>query len=101
MASTVMLPETSLEESIAMGKRVERSSSFPEVVSVSRTTGSGRGVEHVHPVNHSHYNIELVPREERKRGFEELTEAMRAKLDQLPGWPTSSSSRSPTSWPRC
>jgi len=86
MASTVMLPETSLEESIKMGKRVEQIFlSFPEVVSVSRTTGSAEASEHVHPVNHSHYHIELVPREERSRGFEEITQAMRQKLDNLPG----------------
>lgn len=86
MASTVMLPETSLEESIRMGNRVEQILlSFPEVVSVSRTTGSAEGSEHVHPINHSHYNIELLPREERDRDFEELTEAIREQLDVIPG----------------
>ena len=59
--------------------------SFPEVVSVARTTGSSEASEHVHPVNHSHYSVQLLPREERKRGFKELTEAMRVKMDQLPG----------------
>jgi cobalt-zinc-cadmium resistance protein CzcA len=39
----------------------------------------------VHPVNHSHYCIQLVPTEERSRDFAALTEAMRAKLDELPG----------------
>ncbi|MBW1717429.1 MAG: efflux RND transporter permease subunit, partial [Deltaproteobacteria bacterium] len=71
MASTVMLPETSLYESVRMGTEVEKIFlSFPEVISVSRTTGTAEGSEHLHPVNHSHYNIELVPREKRKRGFE-------------------------------
>ena len=86
MASTVMLPETSLEESLRMSHRVEEIFlSFPEVISVSRTTGTAEGSEHLHPVNHSHYNIELVPREERARGFEELTQAMREQLEKLPG----------------
>lgn len=86
MASTVMLPETSLQESIKMGAKVEQIFlSFPEVLSVSRTTGSAEASEHVHPVNHSHYNIELVPREERKRDFDALTEAMREELDRIPG----------------
>jgi cobalt-zinc-cadmium resistance protein CzcA len=86
LASTVMLPETSLEESMEMGKRVEKIFlSFPEVISVSRTTGTAEGSEHLHPVNHSHYCIELLPREKRKRGFEEITQAMRAELDKLPG----------------
>jgi cobalt-zinc-cadmium resistance protein CzcA len=86
MCSTVMLPETSLEESIRMGQRVEKIiMSFPEVVSVSRTTGTAEASEHVHPVNHSHYNIELLPREERKRGFKAITAAMREEFDKLPG----------------
>jgi heavy metal efflux system protein len=86
LASTVMLPETSLEESVRMGTRIERIFlTFPEVVSVSRTTGTAEASEHLHPVNHSHYNIELVPREKRKRGFREITQAMREELDKLPG----------------
>lgn len=86
LASTVMLPETSLEESVRMGHRIGQIFlAFPEVVSVSRTTGTAEGSEHLHPVNHSHYNIELVPVEERSRGFEALTQAMREELDKLPG----------------
>lgn len=86
MASTVMLPETSLEESVNMGMRIERIFlSFPEVISVSRTTGTAEASEHLHPVNHSHYCIELLPREKRKRGFEDITQAMREELDKLPG----------------
>lgn len=86
MASTVMLPETSLEESIKMGTQIEKIFlSFPEVISVSRTTGTAEASEHLHPVNHSHYNIELFPREERKRDFQQLTQAMREELDKIPG----------------
>lgn len=86
LVSTVMLPETSLEESIAMGIRIERIfQSFPEVISVSRMTGSAEASEHVHPVNHSHCNIELLPLEERDRGFEEIIQAMREELDKIPG----------------
>ncbi len=86
MASTVMLPETSLKESVEMGQRIENIFlSFPEVISVSRTTGTAEASEHVHPVNHSHYNIELFPLEKRKRDFQELTAAMREKLDKIPG----------------
>ncbi len=86
LASTVLLPETSLEEAARVGDQLEAVFlSFPEVVSVTRTTGSAEGSEHVHPVNHSHYNILLVPKEERNRGYEELTEAMRQELAQFPG----------------
>ena len=86
LASSVMLPETSLDESLRIGTQIEQVfMSFPEVISVSRTTGSAEGTEHLHPVNHSHYHIEMIPREERDRGFEEITQAMRVELDNIPG----------------
>jgi len=86
LASTVMLPETSLEESVRMGHRIEKIFlSFPEVISVSRTTGTAEASEHLHPVNHSHYNIELVPIEKRSRDYQALTQAMRQELEKLPG----------------
>lgn len=86
VASTVMLPETSLEESVRIGKKVEGIlTSFPEVISVTRTTGMEEAAEHVHPVNHSHYMMRLKPREQRERGYQELTEAMRKELDNIPG----------------
>jgi len=86
VASTVMLPETSLRESARIGKKIEEIFlSFPEVASVCRTTGMAEASEHVHPVNHSHYLIRLKPRGERQRGFVELTQAMRKELDKVPG----------------
>ncbi|MGB9005435.1 MAG: efflux RND transporter permease subunit, partial [Candidatus Aminicenantales bacterium] len=86
LVSTTMLPETSLEESVKMGMRVEKILlSFPEVLSVSRTTGTAEGSEHLHPVNHSHYLVELLPLEKRKRGFKKITATMRQELDKLPG----------------
>ncbi len=86
IVSTIMLPETSLEESAKVGRELEKIFlKFPEVVSVSRTTGSAEGSEHIHPVNHSHFLIELVPKEKRKRDFKELSEAFRQELDKFPG----------------
>jgi cobalt-zinc-cadmium resistance protein CzcA len=86
LASTVMLPETSLDESIAMSRRVEAMiRSIPEVASVTRTTGSAESTEHLHPVGHSHYGIMLTPRRERTRGFAGITAELRQKLDTLPG----------------
>jgi cobalt-zinc-cadmium resistance protein CzcA len=86
IVSTVMLPETSLEESVRIGKKAAAIfRSFPEVASVCRTTGMAEASEHVHPVNHSHYILDLKPKEERERGFEELTDAMRKELDKFPG----------------
>ncbi|MBC7349696.1 MAG: efflux RND transporter permease subunit [Candidatus Aminicenantes bacterium] len=84
--STTMLPETSLEETVRAGKEIEKMlMKFPEVASVSRTTGSAEGSEHIHPVNHSHFLIELLPKEKRKRDFKELSQAMRQELEKFPG----------------
>ncbi|HUT88862.1 MAG TPA: efflux RND transporter permease subunit, partial [Thermoguttaceae bacterium] len=48
MLSTVMLPETSLQESVRIGKKVEEIVlSFPEVVHICRTTGMAEASEHV------------------------------------------------------
>jgi len=86
IASTVMLPETSLPESVRIGKTFEEVfMEFPEVEHVCRTTGMAEESEHVHPVNHSHYVLKLKPRQERERGYAELTDAMRDRLDEMPG----------------
>ncbi|MGQ9801372.1 MAG: efflux RND transporter permease subunit [Candidatus Saccharicenans sp.] len=84
--STTMLPETSLEEAVRVGKEIEKMLlKFPEVASVSRTTGSAEGSEHIHPVNHCHFLIELLPREKRKKDFKELSQAIRQELEKFPG----------------
>ncbi len=86
VVSTVMLPETSLEESVRVGEQVSRIiRSFPDVISVTRTTGMAEASEHVHPVNHSHYMVELKPKEKRKQSLDALTRAMRRELDNIPG----------------
>jgi len=86
IASTVMLPETSLEESVRIGNKIEEIFlSFPEVLSVCRTTGMAESTEHVHPVNHSHFILDLKPKGERKKSFQELTQLMREKLEKIPG----------------
>lgn len=86
IASTVMLPETSIHESVRVGKKFEHIfMEFPEVEHVCRTTGMAEESEHVHPVNHSHYVMKLRPRQEGDRGYHELTDAMRERLDQMPG----------------
>ncbi len=86
IVSTTMLPETSLEESVRIGKELEKMfMKYPEVASVSRTTGSAEGSEHIHPVNHSHFLIELLPKEKRKRDFKELSQTFRLEMEKFPG----------------
>ncbi len=86
VVSTVMLPETSLEESVRIGKKVAALfKGFPEVKSVTRTTGMAEASEHVHPVNHSHYMLELASKSRRGRNLEDMVQAMREELDKFPG----------------
>ena len=86
MASTVMLPGTSLDESNRIGEIVQRTfMQFPEVISVNRNTGRAEQSEHAHGVNHSHYFVELIPKNERSRSLEDLLADMRGKLDEIPG----------------
>ena len=89
VASTIMLPETSLEESTRVGLLIEELVSdkkkFPEIISITRETGRAEQSEHAHPVGHSHNMIELVPREERQRSAEEIIEALRREFQNVPG----------------
>jgi cobalt-zinc-cadmium resistance protein CzcA len=86
--STMMLPETSLEESTRTGMEIEKllcdEEKFPEVISITRETGRAEQSEHAHPVSHSHFMIELIPKEQRSRSFEQIAEAMRTELDKIP-----------------
>jgi cobalt-zinc-cadmium resistance protein CzcA len=84
--STIMLPGTSLDESDRIGAKIQQIMiQFPEVLSVNRNTGRAEQSEHAHGVNHSHYIMELIPKEKRNRSLDELLTAMRAKLDEVPG----------------
>jgi len=84
--STILAPGTSLQESHRMGRTVDNIMlEFPEVLSINRTTGRAEQSEHAHGVNHSHYIMELVPKEKRNRSLEEMLKEMRARLDKIPG----------------
>ena len=84
--STILSPGTSLEESHRVGQKVDSMMlEFPEIVSINRTTGRAEQSEHAHGVNHSHYIMELLPRKQRTRKLEEMLDAMRARMDELPG----------------
>ena len=77
------LPGTSLEESMRLGQQVqERLLTYPEVVSVVQRVGMGEVGEEVSPVNFSEFDITLHFAE---RDPDELIQAIRADLGQLPG----------------
>ena len=77
------LPGTSLDESMRLGQQVqERLLTYPEVVSVVQRVGMGEVGEEVSPVNFSEFDITLNFAE---RDPDELIQAIRADLGQLPG----------------
>ncbi|HYI01189.1 efflux RND transporter permease subunit [Hyalangium sp.] len=83
--NVVTLPGTSLEESDRLGRRVEQALlSFPEVVSTSRRTGRAELDEHAQDVNAAELDVSL-DLSRGKRSKEELLEALRKALAQVPG----------------
>ncbi|WP_375766260.1 efflux RND transporter permease subunit [Archangium gephyra] len=83
--NVVTLPGTSLEESDRLGRRVEQALlALPEVVSTSRRTGRAELDEHAQDVNASELDVG-VDLSKGKRDKEELLEAMRKALAQVPG----------------
>ena len=83
--NVVTLPGTSLEESDRLGRRVEQALlALPEVVSTSRRTGRAELDEHAQDVNASEVDVG-VDLSRGRRGKEELLEAMRQALAQVPG----------------
>ncbi|WP_309891282.1 efflux RND transporter permease subunit [Archangium sp.] len=83
--NVVTLPGTSLEESDKLGRRVEQALlAIPEVVSTSRRTGRAELDEHAQDVNAAELDVSL-DFSKSHRGKEELLEAMRKSLAQVPG----------------
>jgi CzcA family heavy metal efflux pump len=81
--SAVTLPGTSLAESDAMGRRIERIlMKQPEVVSVARRTGRAELDEHAQGTHAAELDVSL---RDGKRSREELLEALRRELSMLPG----------------
>jgi Cu/Ag efflux pump CusA len=83
--NVITLPGTSLQESDRLGRRVEQTLlSFPEVASTSRRTGRAELDEHAQDVNAAELDVSL-DLSKGKRSKEQLLEAMRKALAQVPG----------------
>ncbi len=87
MASSVMLPETSLDESLQGRATNRRRFSFPSPKSYpSRERPARPKVPSTSTPSITATTISSsLPLEERDRGFEEITQAMRVELDKIPG----------------
>jgi CzcA family heavy metal efflux pump len=83
--NVITLPGTAREESDKLGRRVEQALlALPEVVSTSRRTGRAELDEHAQDVNAAELDVSL-DLSRGHRGKEELLEAMRESLAQVPG----------------
>jgi CzcA family heavy metal efflux pump len=81
--SAVTMPGTSLPESDALGRVVERSlMAHPEVVSVGRRTGRAELDEHAQGVEASELDVAFKLKE---RSKDEFIEALRKDFSQIPG----------------
>ena len=86
LMDVLLPPETSLEESSRIASLLSRRvSEIPEVIKVVRSTGRARGAAHAAPVNLTHSNCILVPKEERRTSIEEIKEKIRRKVSGVPG----------------
>ncbi|NNE35061.1 MAG: efflux RND transporter permease subunit, partial [Rhodothermales bacterium] len=82
-----MAPSISLRESTETTMRVERRlMEIPEIMSVVSRIGRGEVGAHTDPINSAEMYLELTPRNTwRVRSQEDLQEAIRADLGELPG----------------
>lgn len=86
LVDVLLPPETSLEESSRIASRIAmRITEIPEVLRVVGATGKARGAEHTAPVNLTHSNCILVPKEDRRSSIEEIKEEIRRVTRDIPG----------------
>jgi len=86
LVDVLLPPETSLEESSRIASLIaQKISTIPEVQRVVRATGKARGAEHTAPVNLTHSNCVLVPKEQRNKSIEQIKEEIRRVTTGIPG----------------
>ncbi len=86
LVDVLLPPETSLNESARIASLVgQKIAQIPEVLEVVRATGKARGAEHTAPINLTHANCVLVPKEKRKKSIEEIKNEIRSLTSDIPG----------------
>ncbi len=84
LLQTILPPEASLDEVDRLNHRVEDVlREFPEVEDVVRRTGRAERTED--PMPHTVSDVLVVLNKSRQRSLEDLEEAMREKVDKVPG----------------
>ncbi|MDW7681769.1 MAG: efflux RND transporter permease subunit, partial [bacterium] len=86
LVDVLLPPEASLDESSRIASLVTaKIASIPEVERVIRATGKARGAEHTAPVNLTHANCVLVPKEKRSKSIDQIKAEIRNATHAIPG----------------
>lgn len=86
MIATTMMPGTSLEENLRMGRQVEKMiGEMPEIASLAQRAGRSRLDDDAQPVNFSEFDIALKPG---TPNVSQVMQRIREKLAQIPGMST-------------
>ncbi|HDQ00100.1 MAG TPA: efflux RND transporter permease subunit [bacterium] len=86
LVDVLLPPEASLDESSRIASLVAaKIASIPEVERVIRATGKARGAEHTAPVNLTHANCVLVPKEKRSKSIDQIKAEIRNATHAIPG----------------
>jgi len=86
LVDVLLPPETSLAESSRIASLVvERVAELDDVRRVIRATGKARSDEHAAPINLTHSNCVLVPKEKRHSSIDEIKAQIRAATENIPG----------------
>src|SRR5574340_1002683 len=84
--ATTMMPGTSLEENLRMGREVEKLvGEVPEVASLAQRAGRSRLDEDAQPVNFSEFDVALKPG---TANVPQVMQRIREQLAQIPGMST-------------
>jgi len=86
LVNAVLLPGTSLEQTMRVGAQIEKAlHEFPEVISTTNRLGRAEEDEHAEGVNTAEILVSLLPIEKREKSREELLTALRDRLKEFPG----------------
>lgn len=86
LVDVLLPPESSLAESSRIASLVvQRVAGLEDVQRVIRATGKARSAEHAAPINLTHANCVLVPKEKRHSSIEEIKAQIRAATENIPG----------------
>lgn len=86
LVDILLPPESSLDESSRIASLIaQKISTIPEVQKVVRATGKAEDTEHTAPINLTHTNCVLVPKEQRHKSIEQIKAEIRKSTADVPG----------------